>query len=1320
MNAEMSLRCQNTTFVSTHVAFCEMLQGLGADHSLYPVSEPVEERPTNRLKPPAPLQSFSQTRMIEQSTQQPQGSQVRKLSKGREDSAESDKLRSLYFQVVKETVTAFTGRQLYQNLLSCYDGGGISQRTNGVAPSTLPVSYQQSVLHRGMSTFIEAVARQESELRKLAAASRANLNLFTEPHPQIKTNSMAPQVSLQQWAGACRYNNWFVKGTVPSLDGSGNSVVHHKKGKRGPSSRAAQASIADPTAAFTPGPSKQLVVPSDVEAQLLKYWKLHEEAAAKSRLNALRSRDAEAFAEHISLLKVSSLLDIMERTEGFMRRIGMRLESQATVAPHPHAALRDKECETGPSKTSTPAGRRSESDYARFRAYVASTKDEFKLMHRIDAFVPSQPRALQATLLPHQMDGLRFLVSLHANHIHGILADEMGVGKTVQTLAFLLHLKETRASAAVAADGHRGTGAQVQAPRPHLVLAPLSVIREWREACEQFVSPSFRVGLFQALDDPARDALAYDLILMPVHAVRSMGTVAARVQWGYIVVDEAHKAVANLKTFTAQAILALPCERRLVLTGTPLSSDLQELWSLLHFLNPNVFSDNDAFEEVFRRPFQVYEAREMELTEEERGLLVLRLHQVLRPFLLRRTKADIDTSLRMTFHRVLCPLSSVQQRVLRMLRQQGRTPAVLQLRENSEETDEDTDSDAADHHSAEGLLEAACGGEQPAGKPRHQCMIVMDELTNLVTERLPGLAAANISESVRKGIQEDKSLGLCSANASESAAQQLCNHAFTLPFFSQVLQRHGLDELTLEGAPDADGGKGAAAMALACSGKFLFLHLLLSRLFVARRKVVLFTHWLSCVDLMVDYLHSRGWHHHTEVLTGGSSETERKASVRRFREDPTCLFFVLSMKAGGCGINLQVAHMVVLLDRDYTTTNEDQALARVYRIGQRHTVHALYFSTDDVSEHRVTRRAEEKDRPRRAIIDDGVYQVTEPVAAEAVENDNDISPASEDTNGNTQHEIHTEHLWGITSLLRSSGINVARAARQSGEGKPFANVTSPSTTREFWAALRQLVSSLDDLVPTDEDREENTSLASTDAAENVSSTTCPPTLGVGTSAMSRLRSTFPPESVEALEDQMQLGGTIQHNAWQAESPLSQSSTGSAAAFAQHDEHDYGGSCKDNTNARLTQLSDDESGARCTSASLVSVTPKTCETPTDPQRYPAMFWLEFAYLLCIACEGPAIPSAALDTAERNDEKVDGPAEQQRRRRRRDRRAAKRMRLATVEVSDTFREKCWKDGLEDEMEIAARFLEHLDARAHRRKTLPSDHSMKRLPNGIQECQ
>lgn len=658
-------------------------------------------------------------------------------------------------------------------------------------------------------------------------------------------------------------------------------------------------------------------------------WSERQEQEAKARIQALKDNDPEAYLAHLGSEKMSSLLHIMDMTHNFMLQVGAKLEAQQErTAP---TSLPQ------PAQTSVTAT----NEYKRFQAYVNSAKDEYKLVHRTSTFVATQPAGLEATLMAHQLVGLRFLASLHANHINGILADEMGVGKTIQTLAFLLHLKELAAKTGAATTRAAGV--------PHLVLAPLSIVREWREACAQFVPNSMRVGELcdiLKLEANSSESIAanrikgeYDIVLLAVHRVRTFGPLLSKVQWGYVVVDEAHKAVSNLHTITAQSICSIPYQHRLVLTGTPLNSDLQELWSLLHFINPHIFSEVKSFDDVFRRPFQSHisvggkdAAVALQLTDEERALLVMRMHQVLRPFMLRRTKRDIDSKLRISFHEVRCPLSAPQQMLLTRLEEERQLPVVI---------------------------DGAC-----------------------------------VSRSIL---------------TVESSAQAICNHAFMVPFFSQVLHRETVkceqvgpsdqNQMTEdEGTLQCTKAKATQAVALGCSGKFIVLDLILRRARSVNVKTVIFTHWLDCMDLLSEYFDAQGWHNGSQyvVLNGSSTAEERKECVERFRNDPQCLIFLVSVKAGGCGLNLQVAHLIVMLDKDYTGTNEDQAIARVFRIGQRHVVRAVHLVTDHPCEQRIAAIAERKDKPRHAIIEGGGYRTevtTEEERRDALEHAMRTGPA---------------------------------------------------------------------------------------------------------------------------------------------------------------------------------------------------------------------------------------------------------------------------------------------------------------------------------------
>eukprot|EP00183_Erythrolobus_madagascarensis_P005404 CAMPEP_0185857296 /NCGR_PEP_ID=MMETSP1354-20130828/29433_1 /TAXON_ID=708628 /ORGANISM="Erythrolobus madagascarensis, Strain CCMP3276" /LENGTH=995 /DNA_ID=CAMNT_0028559563 /DNA_START=1 /DNA_END=2988 /DNA_ORIENTATION=- len=234
------------------------------------------------------------------------------------------------------------------------------------------------------------------------------------------------------------------------------------------------------------------------------------------------------------------------------------------------------------------------------------------------------------TLKEYQMQGLQWMVSLYNNKMNGILADEMGLGKTVQTISLIAHLMEKKGNAG-----------------PYMVVVPLSTLSNWELEFQRWV-PTVRVVVFKG-DKKVRKQLFDDVILPGVfnvclityeYVVRAKGLLR-RVEWEYIIVDEGHR-MKNTEARLSSVLGEFYTSRhRLLLTGTPLQNSLEELWALLNFILPTVFSSVDSFEQWFAGPFATRGGSDVQLNEEESLLVIFRLHQVLRPFLLRRLKSEV-------------------------------------------------------------------------------------------------------------------------------------------------------------------------------------------------------------------------------------------------------------------------------------------------------------------------------------------------------------------------------------------------------------------------------------------------------------------------------------------------------------------------------------------------------------------------------------------------------------------------------------------------------------------------------------------------------
>jgi SWI/SNF-related matrix-associated actin-dependent regulator of chromatin subfamily A member 5 len=219
-----------------------------------------------------------------------------------------------------------------------------------------------------------------------------------------------------------------------------------------------------------------------------------------------------------------------------------------------------------------------------------------------------------------RLAGLNWLARLYNNGISGILADEMGLGKTVQTVAMIGYLTEFK-----------------DAPGPHMVLAPKSTMSNWIKEFKKWL-PNTRIvyvgGSKEERDEQLKTQVQpdkFDVVITSFEIVCREKNHFKKFHWRYFVIDEAHR-IKNEKSQLSTVVREIKTHSRLLLTGTPLQNNLHELWALLNFLLPEEFADADSFDAFFESS---------EKADEVTG----KLHRILRPFLLRRLKADVEKGL---------------------------------------------------------------------------------------------------------------------------------------------------------------------------------------------------------------------------------------------------------------------------------------------------------------------------------------------------------------------------------------------------------------------------------------------------------------------------------------------------------------------------------------------------------------------------------------------------------------------------------------------------------------------------------------------------
>merc|ERR1719509_252131 len=284
----------------------------------------------------------------------------------------------------------------------------------------------------------------------------------------------------------------------------------------------------------------------------------------------------------------------------------------------------------------------------------------YNVAHTIIEEVDEQASIMvNGKLKEYQVKGLEWMVSLHNNNLNGILADEMGLGKTIQTISLLTYLMEKK----------KNMG-------PFLVIVPLSTLSNWMMEFQKW-APSVTCISFKG-SPAARRAVQgiirsgrFNVLVTTYEYIIREKALLSKLRWKYMIIDEGHRMKNHNNKLTVTINQFYTTSHRLLLTGTPLQNKLPELWSLLNFLLPSIFKACDTFETWFNAPFAIT-GEKVELNEEETILIIRRLHKVLRPFLLRRLKKDVESQLPDKVEYIIkCEMSGMQRALYTHMQERG-------------------------------------------------------------------------------------------------------------------------------------------------------------------------------------------------------------------------------------------------------------------------------------------------------------------------------------------------------------------------------------------------------------------------------------------------------------------------------------------------------------------------------------------------------------------------------------------------------------------------------------------------------------------------
>jgi SNF2 family DNA or RNA helicase len=452
----------------------------------------------------------------------------------------------------------------------------------------------------------------------------------------------------------------------------------------------------------------------------------------------------------------------------------------------------------------------------------------------------------------YQRRGLSWLQFLAKLGLGGVLADDMGLGKTATTLAHLL-----------------------ERPGPHLVICPLSVVRNWKRESERF-TPKLDVVIHHGatrsktlaspdselfVTNPERQLVITTYGLLP-RDLEHLGSI----KWSTVVLDEA-QMVKNPNTKAAKAVRLLDAEQKLALTGTPVENRLSELWAILDAVNPGLLGSLTKFRDKFGTPIERHHDLEA----------AARLRRMTQPFILRRTKAD---------KRLLPDLPDKIEQIAyaKLTKEQATLYQKI----------------------VDQLLHDA---EQESGMKRR------------------GLVLAALMR-----------------------LKQVCNHP-----------AHALK----------DGSRLAGR-----SGKLTRFDELVTDLLDQGERALVFTQFREMGELLRQHI-SEQFGFDAPFLHGGVTRTRRDSMVDEFQDGSGPPLLLISLKAGGTGLNLTAASQVIHYDRWWNPAVEDQATDRAWRLGQLRTVNVHKLVCEGTVEERIGQVIDDKRKLADAVVGTGEAWLSE-------------------------------------------------------------------------------------------------------------------------------------------------------------------------------------------------------------------------------------------------------------------------------------------------------------------------------------------------------
>ncbi len=448
-------------------------------------------------------------------------------------------------------------------------------------------------------------------------------------------------------------------------------------------------------------------------------------------------------------------------------------------------------------------------------------------------------KEIKATLRPYQLSGFQWFHTLDEMGWGGCLADDMGLGKTLQTITFLQYLKGK----------YKGS--------THLVICPTSLIYNWENELQKF-GPALKYHIYYGLEREFTEEHfnEYDIVITSYGLIRNDLKDLMQFNWHYIILDES-QAIKNPDAQTNKALQLLKSKNRMILSGTPIQNNTYDLYAQFHFINPGLLGNREFFKTEFANPIDRNNDTEKSA----------QLRRLIYPFMLRRTKAQVEVDLPDKTETVLwCEMGKEQRAVYNDYKNYYRNALMEKIAE--------VGMAKAGMYVLEGLLRL----RQVCDSPQ---LVKDNEVTT--------------NKSIK------------------------------------------IDELLREIEENSGG-----------------------------HKLLVFSQFTEMLHLIEENLRSQKVDY--VYLDGSTPAQKRKEAVQTFQEDPDIRVFLISLKAGGVGLNLTAADYVYIVDPWWNPAVEQQAIDRTHRIGQVNKIFAYKMICKDTVEEKILQLQQRKKQLANELV----------------------------------------------------------------------------------------------------------------------------------------------------------------------------------------------------------------------------------------------------------------------------------------------------------------------------------------------------------------